>query len=101
MTTDEDPRSVAAAAASGDRRRALEALRDDLAHRLDAEGTTDRDAAALATQLRLVLSDLAALRGGETGDSVDDLAARRARRRAETAAASGSTVGEQRGPGDD
>lgn len=67
---------------SGDRRRALEALRSELAKRLP--DASDREAAPLATQLRQVLSELDALNTGEEGDVVDDLAARRAARRAGT-----------------
>jgi len=70
------------AVAGGDRAAALEALRDELARRLPE--ATDREAASLATQLRLVLAELDALSAGEEADIVDDLAARRAARRSGT-----------------
>lgn len=68
---------------SGDRRETLIALRDHLASRL--ESASDRDAAALSLRLQSVLAEL----GDEVareGGSVDDLAAKRAARRAGAAA---------------
>lgn len=67
-------------AASGDRRKALEDLRDTLA---SAIATTDagRDIAALARQFSLVLSELDTLQVPKEASKVDDLAARRTRRR--------------------
>ena len=66
---------LVAAAASGDRRAALLALRDELARRLvDA----DRDAAPLARQLTIVLQQIDALPVPGEASRVDDLAKRRA-----------------------
>ena len=73
------PTGLVAAAASGDRREALLALRDELARRLvDA----DRDAAPLARQLTIVLREIEQLPVPGAKSRVDDLAKRRARRRA-------------------
>lgn len=73
------PTGLVAAAASGDRREALLALRDELARRLvDA----DRDAAPLARQLTIVLREIEQLPVPGEKSRVDDLAKRRARRRA-------------------
>ena len=73
------PVGLVAAAASGDRREALRALRDELARRLiDA----DRDAAPLARQLTIVLREIEQLPVPGEKSRVDDLAKRRARRRA-------------------
>ena len=73
------PEGLVAAAASGDRRAALLALRDELARRLvDAE----RDAAPLARQLTIVLREIEQLPVPGEKSRVDDLAKRRARRRA-------------------
>ncbi|GAA1766109.1 hypothetical protein [Streptomonospora arabica] len=77
---------------SGDRRRALQALRDELAARIPA--ASDREAAPLATQLRQVLAELDALNTGEEGDVVDDLSARRAARRAGAADQGGAAGAE-------
>jgi hypothetical protein len=69
---------LVAAAASGDRREALLALRDELARRLvDA----DRDAAPLARQLTIVLEQIDALPVPGESSRVDELAKRRASRR--------------------
>lgn len=69
---------LVAAAASGDRREALLALRDELARRLvDA----DRDAAPLARQLTIVLREIEQLPVPGEKSRVDDLAKRRAQRR--------------------
>lgn len=71
--------SVAEAAASGDRRRALEALRDALAEGVDA--ASDRHLihrAPLARQLADVLEQLSALPVPNEGTPLDDLARRRA-----------------------
>jgi len=73
------PEGLVAAAASGDRRAALLALRDELARRLvDAE----RDAAPLARQLTIVLEQIDALPVPGEASRVDDLAKRRQARRA-------------------
>ena len=75
---------LAEAVASGDRTAALTALADHLTGLLiDA---TPRDAAALARQLRDVLRDLDA-QPREEASPVDDLATRRANRRASASAA--------------
>ena len=72
------PTGLVAAVASGDRREALLALRDELARRLvDA----DRDAAPLARQLTIVLREIEQLPVPGEKSRVDDLAKRRAQRR--------------------
>jgi len=71
------------AVGSGDRRKALEAIRDKLTGELrTAEG---RDAAVLAKELRATIAELDALPGGKEVSKVDELAARRADRRADAA----------------
>ncbi|MEV2277719.1 hypothetical protein AB0I72_19245 [Nocardiopsis sp. NPDC049922] len=77
---------------TGDRQASLEALRNELARRLPR--ASDREAAPLATQLRLVLAELDAMKSGEAGDVVDDLAARRAARRADASDQGGATGSE-------
>jgi hypothetical protein len=75
------PIGLVSAAASGDRRATLLALRDELARRLvDA----DRDAAPLARQLTIVLREIEQLPVPGEKSRVDDLAKRRASRRAAT-----------------
>lgn len=69
----------------GDQRKSLEAIRDRLARLL--EMAQPNQAAALAKQLTDVISKLDALPTGEEVSPVDDLAKRRATRRAQ---ASGS-----------
>ncbi|GIH98102.1 hypothetical protein [Planobispora takensis] len=65
---------------SGDRRASLEAIRDRLAAELvEADG---KNAASIAKELRATLAELDALPGGEES-KLDDLAARRAARRAD------------------
>lgn len=72
---------LVSAAATGDRRATLLALRDELARRLvDA----DRDAAPLARQLTIVLREIEQLPVPGEKSRVDDLAKRRASRRAAT-----------------
>ena len=72
------PVGLVAAVASGDRREALLALRDELARRLvDA----DRDAAPIARQLTIVLLEIEQLPVPGEKSRVDDLAKRRAQRR--------------------
>ncbi|GAA2351722.1 hypothetical protein [Streptomyces carpaticus] len=74
---------VVDAAGSGNRRQLLEAVRDRLAEELlAAEG---RDVAALAKELRATVAELESLPGGKEVSPLDDLAARRAARRAEAA----------------
>jgi hypothetical protein len=72
---------VVAAAASGDRRAALEAVRDKLA--LELQGSEGPVVAALAKELRACMAELDALPGGKEVSALDDLSARRAARRAE------------------
>ena len=71
------------AVAGGDRRKSLEAIRDKLAAEL--RDTVGRDAAALAKELRAVISELDGLPGGKERSTVDELAARRAGRLADAA----------------
>ncbi|MET9876566.1 hypothetical protein ABZZ36_18355 [Actinacidiphila glaucinigra] len=74
---------LVAAVQSGDRRRALEAIRDRLAKELqDAEG---RDVAPIANQLRATIAELDALPGGKEVSPVDEFTARLEARRAEAA----------------
>lgn len=80
--TDSDGGGIVGAV-RGDRRAALEAIRDKLAAELeDAEG---RDAATVAKELRATLAELEALPGGKEVSAVDDLSDRRAKRRADAA----------------
>lgn len=67
-------------AVSGDRRGALEAIRANLAARLD--GCEDREAASVARQLVAVIAEIEALPVAKESDPVDDIATRRAKRRA-------------------
>lgn len=80
------PGPVATAAATGDRRKTLEAIRDDLAAKLDrAEPAV---VAQIAGQLRQTLADLAALPAESKGSKTDEVKERReARRRAGAKAA--------------
>lgn len=71
--------SIRTAATSGDRRTALEALRDHLAAALEV--ADERSVAPIANQLRQVLADLDEIPAAEEASTVDDLAARRATRR--------------------
>jgi hypothetical protein len=77
--------SVASAAESGDQLKALKALRDKLAREIDECGSK-RDLAALARQLSAVLADIEAFRPPRISKR-DELAAKRARRRAAAFAA--------------
>lgn len=67
-----------------DQRQRLEALRDALTTAIAESG--HRDLAPLAGQLRAVLADIAALPNAVEASDVDDLAGKRARRRAASAA---------------
>ena len=60
---------------SGNRRAALEALRDAIANTI--VGAEPSNVAALAKQLRDTMTELAELRDGVEVDRVDELAARR------------------------
>lgn len=62
------------AAQSGDRRQALEVLRDTLARELDKTGTATH--AQLAAQYRATLAELEALSEPEEGSAADDAAVR-------------------------
>jgi hypothetical protein len=66
------------AVSSGDRRIALEAVRDHLAERL--QGAPDNVAAPIAGQLVKVMQELEALPKPEEGTALDELTKRRARR---------------------
>ena len=63
----------------GDHRASLIALRDHLAERLVS---AEKDAAPLARQLTIVLAQIASLPASESGSKLDEIAARRAARRA-------------------
>lgn len=78
-------RSVSEAAASGDVRAVLEAMRDDLAVKL--ERAEPAVAAQLAGQLRAIVKDLAAMPAAKVVPKRDDLRARREARRVAGAAA--------------
>lgn len=73
------------AAQTGDRRKALEVLRDTLAEMLDT--TEAQIHAQLAAQYRATLAELAELSVGEEGNATDDAARRIALRLADTDAA--------------
>jgi hypothetical protein len=70
------------AAESGDRRAALEALRDRLATAI--VGASASKLAPLANQLRAVLADLDGLPVAKGASVVDDLASRRTDRRSKS-----------------
>lgn len=74
--------SVRDAVAKGDRRKALEALRDRLAGAIDE--AADRDLAALSLRLVAVMDELG--RSEAEGGSLDELAAKRAARRSDAKA---------------
>lgn len=70
---------------SGDRLKTLEALRDLLARQI-SECDSMRDTAALSNQLRATLTEIDQLAPKvDVGDPVDEIAQRRAARRASTA----------------
>ncbi|MFJ6617594.1 hypothetical protein ACIQOW_08465 [Kitasatospora sp. NPDC091335] len=71
---------VSSAVSGGDRRAALEAVRDKLAAELESlEGPA---VAVVSKELRATLAELESLPGGWEVSPVDDLSARRAARRA-------------------
>ena len=74
-----DSESLSEAAASGDRRRGLQALRGRLVAAL--EECEPREVAALSRQLALVLKELDELPAAKGASSFDDLASRRAARK--------------------
>ncbi len=83
---------VTGAAASGDRRRALEAVRDKVAAELaEASGPV---VAILSKELRATMAELESLPGGREASAVDDLSQRRAARRAEAASGQGAEGGQ-------
>jgi hypothetical protein len=82
-TVVQQPISVASAAESGDRLSALKALRDKLAREIDECGSK-RDLASLSRQLSAVLQQIEAWRPPRTSKR-DELAAKRAARRAAVA----------------
>ena len=90
------PKSLRVEVASGDQRRALEALRDRLASEIDrADEKGVAVLAQIAAQLRAVLKELAGLPEAKAVSKADELAARRKARRAK-AATSASAAGEGR-----
>ncbi len=76
-------RDIVTMIAEGDRRSALEAIRDKLAD--EFQRSLGPDAARLAKELRSTIAELDALPGGKEVSTVDDLSARRAARRADAA----------------
>ncbi|MFB7473992.1 hypothetical protein [Kitasatospora sp. NPDC056184] len=87
---------VVGAVASGDRRAALEAVRDKLAAELaESSGPV---VAQLSKELRATIAELESLPGGREVSPVDDLSARRAARRADAQGRGLPAGGEQRGP---
>ena len=78
-------------AVQGDRRGALEAIRANLAARLD--GCEDREAASVARQLIAVLGEIEALPIAKESDPVNDLATKRAKRRAASSVGVDSSAG--------
>ncbi|MFD4658019.1 hypothetical protein ACFWP2_20615 [Kitasatospora sp. NPDC058444] len=86
---------VSSAAGSGDRRAALEAVRDKLATELESiEGPA---VAVLSKELRATLAELESLPGGREVSPVDDLSARRAARRADAQGGNVPAGGVERG----
>jgi hypothetical protein len=71
--------------ASGDRRRALSALRDRLAAELDDPDADARVVAVVSKELRAVVQELDGLSGGEEVRPVDEIAAKRAKRLSDAA----------------
>lgn len=71
--------SLADVAATGDRLRTLEALRDRLARDIDDPETPARDRASLARQLTAVLAEIASIAPTTKGSPLDELLKRRAR----------------------
>ena len=80
--TRKQPASLTEIVAAGDRRASLEALRDHLARLLE---TAERDHAAIARQLTVVLRELDELPNPAEESRVDDIAAKRAARMAKAA----------------
>lgn len=85
-------KSLRNVAADGNRRTALEVMRDSLADRFDAaEG---RDAAVISKELREVMRELEQIPTGKEVSTSDDLAKRRADRIAKAAAEERAAAGE-------
>lgn len=84
MVAAKKPSGVLGAAQSGDRRVALEAVRNRLAAAMDA--APDAVVAQVAAQLRATLLELSALGNDQEVSLVDDLAGRRRTRRADAKA---------------
>lgn len=83
MVTDRGERvTVVDAASTGDRLKALEALRQALAEQIDASESA-RDVASLAGQMRQVLADIEGIQSKKPASmsAVDEIAARRKARR--------------------
>lgn len=77
--------SLKEAASSGNRLKTLEALRDFLAENLD-DCESKRDIASMTTRLESVLEQIEKLEGPKSaGDGIDEIAQRRAARRASAA----------------
>ena len=76
------PKTLPEVVKAGDRRASLEALRDRLAYLLE---TSDRDHAAIARQLTIVLREIDELPNPAEESRVDDIAAKRAARLAKAA----------------
>jgi hypothetical protein len=92
VVLDVSDESLVTAVRSGDRRRSLERMRDQLAERLEAaEG---KDAAVISKELREVMRELESIPTGKEVSTSDDLAAKRAARLAEAAAAERAAAGE-------
>ncbi|KJS60662.1 hypothetical protein VM95_19790 [Streptomyces rubellomurinus] len=87
--------SVYSAAASGDRRAALEAVRDKLAQEL--EGLEGPAVAVVSKELRATIAELESIPGGREVSAVDDLSKRRAARRADAQGGDVPAGGQQRG----
>lgn len=73
--------AVTDSAASGDRLGTLRALRDKLAQEIDGS-TSLRDIASASGRLQSVLEEIASLDVKPEGDGIDEIAERRAARRA-------------------
>lgn len=76
------PSTLSGHATAGDRRAALESLRDLLARHLEI---ADRDVPALARQLREVMAELDSLPNPQETSKVDELNRKRTARRAKAA----------------
>lgn len=84
--------AVRDAAITDDRLATLVALRDSLASAIDG-CESNRDLASLARQLTLVLAEIDELAPASEVDAVDEIAARRGRRRSKPAPSSARAQG--------